>query len=232
MRGAGGSLVQTASGAFGAFVLTLLGFGTMAGPVMGQIRDPAEVLEYASQRYQDLSGFCAHFEQSLEVPLLRQTTNSEGSLCQAKPNLLAMRFTDPAGDVIVADGEYFWVYYPSSDPVQVIRFTMGAHPGGIDFHEQFLASPAERYTLDFRGEAPVNGVMALVVHLVPVEPAGFEEATVWIDVERWLIVKVHIGMENESTRTVTLSDITLNPAEDPDRFSFTPPAGTQVIRRN
>jgi outer membrane lipoprotein-sorting protein len=208
--------------------------GMAGGPeeVSGQVRDPVAVLEEASQRYGALSGFCARFEQSMEVPLLRQTTNSEGSLCQAKPNLLAMRFSDPAGDVIVADGEFFWVYYPSSDPIQVIRFDMGSHPGGIDFHEEFLASPADRYTMDFVGEDAVNGAMAFVIDLTPRAQASFEQATVWIDVERWLIVKVRISMENESVRTVTLSDISLNPAEDPARFQFTPPAGTQVIRRD
>lgn len=221
--------------AFGLGSLALMVISGLFGglePAAGQVRDPAEVLEEASRRYQSLSGFCAHFEQSLEVPLLRTTTDSEGSLCQAKPNLLAMRFSEPAGDVIVADGEFFWVYYPSSDPKQVIRFDMGAHPGGIDFHQEFLASPAERYSLDYVGEDPVNGVMALVVSLVPKGPASFEKATVWIDVERWLIVRARIGTENESVRTVTLSDITLNPADDPARFHFTPPAGTQVIRRD
>ena len=148
-----------------AAVALVLGFGMAGWPaaVAGQNRDPGEVLEEASRRYEALTGFCASFQQSLEVPLLRQTTNSAGTLCQAKPNLLAMRFSEPAGDVVVADGEHFWVYYPSSDPVQVIRFDMGEHPGGIDFHEEFLGSPAERYTLSYVGEEPVGGTGGLAI---------------------------------------------------------------------
>lgn len=213
-------------------VTVAVGLAGWASPAVGQTRDPAGVLEEASRRYSSLSGFCAQFQQRLEVPLLRQITDSAGTLCQAKPNLLAMRFSEPAGDVIVADGEHFWVYYPSSDSVQVIQFEMGAHPGGIDFHEEFLGSPGERYDVAYVGDEPVDGVTTSVINLVPRQPASFEEATVWIDRERWLIVRVRIGMDSESVRTVTLSDVRLNPAEDPDRFTFTPPPGTQVIRRD
>ena len=96
-------------------------------------------MEEAGARYEEVNSFCAEFQQVLSVPLLDETTRSQGSLCQERPNLFAMRFSDPEGDLLVADGECFWVYYPSSDPRQVIQFEMDSRPGGVDFHREFLS---------------------------------------------------------------------------------------------
>jgi outer membrane lipoprotein-sorting protein len=52
-----------------------------------------------------------------------------------------------------------------------------------------------------------------------------------LDAERSLILQIRLGMDNGSVRTVTLSDIQLDPPPDPSRFRFTVPEGAQVIRR-
>ncbi len=117
----------------------------LAAPgLSGQDTRALSLLEEAGARYRDMAGFCADFEQTLAVPLLRETTRSRGSLCQEKPNLFAMRFSDPQGDLLVADGEFFWVYYPSTDPRQVLQFDMEVQPGGLDFHREFLEAPADQ----------------------------------------------------------------------------------------
>lgn len=203
-----------------------------AGSVSAQDSRALALLEEAGARYRELSGFCAEFRQILEVPLLRETTESLGSLCQERPNLFAMRFRDPQGDLLIADGSWFWVYYPSSDPRQVLQFEMESRPGGVDFHREFLESPGEKYELHYLGEETVAGRSTEMISLVPKTPAGFEAARIWLDPDRSLIVKARVEMENGSVRTVTLSDIVLDPPADPARFQFTPPEGAQVIRRD
>jgi outer membrane lipoprotein-sorting protein len=190
------------------------------------------LLQDAGREYRAIRGFCAGFQQVLEVPLLQEVTESEGSLCQERPNLFAMRFSDPEGDLLVADGSWFWVYYPSSDPRQVLQFELQSRPGGLDFHQEFLESPGEKYEMKYLGEESVAGLSTHVISLVPVAPAGFEAARIWLDPNRSLIVRARVEMENGSVRTVTLSDIVLNPPQDPARFRFTPPDGAQVIRRD
>lgn len=194
-------------------------------------QDPLALLQEAGRQYREIEGFCASFQQELSVPLLGDTITSMGSLCQAHPNLFAMRFSDPEGDVLVADGEFFWVYYPSSDPGQVLQFDMDVRPGGVDFHREFLEAPGEKYEMDYVGEDSVSGRSTHLIHLKPKEPAGFREARIWLDAERALILRAALGMEEGSVRTVTLSDLRLNPPPDPDRYRFVPPPGAQVIRR-
>jgi len=189
------------------------------------------IMEEAGARYAGIRSFCARFEQSLEVPLLNETHDSKGQLCQAQPDLFAMRWSEPEGDVVVADGEYFWVYYPSADPGQVLQFSMAVRPGGLDFNREFLEAPAEKYHLSFVGEESVAGHAAYVISAKPREPAGFTETRLWLDRDRSLILQARIGMENGSVRTLTLYDIDLSPPPDSDRFRFVPPPGAQVIRR-
>lgn len=217
-----------------AAVRLMLGWIFVFGRVEGgasQDRRALAVLEEAGARYRSVQSFCARFEQTLEVPLLQETTRSRGTLCQAHPNLFAMRFTDPPGDVVVSDGEAFWVYYPSVDRVQVLRFELEHPPGGLDFYREFLEEPAAKYHLAFEGEETVGARRTYVVTARPRGEAAFQAAKIWLDAERSLILRARIEMENGSVRTVTLSDFRLDPPPDPQRFRFVPPPGTQVIRR-
>ena len=214
-----------------ALVFVTPGTGVVFPGLSAQDTTALALMEEAGARYREVRGFCANFEQALSVPLLGDTTYSKGSLCQESPNLFAMRFSDPEGDILVADGESFWVYYPSSDPRQVLRFDMESRPGGLDFHREFLESPGDKYELEYLGEETLSGRPTHLISLKPFEPSGFQDARIWLDSQRSLILQARIGMENGSVRTLTLSEIQLNPPPDPDRFQFLPPSGAQVIRR-
>ena len=214
------------------FFLTPPGGKVFLPDLSAQDATALTLMNAAGVRYADISGFCATFEQTLMVPLLDETTHSEGSLCQESPNLFAMRFSEPEGDLLVADGESFWVYYPSSDPRQVLQFDMEVRPGGVDFHREFLDAPGEKYEMEYLGEETLSGHLTHLISLTPLEPSGFQEARIWLDSQRSLILQARIGMENGSVRTVTLSEVQIDPPSDPDRFRFEPPAGAQIIRRN
>jgi outer membrane lipoprotein-sorting protein len=217
-----------------------MGIFLVVGPLIGraghaltaQDTNALTLMEEAGARYREIQGFCAEFQQVLSVPLLRDTTYSKGSLCQERPNLFAMRFSDPEGDLLVADGESFWVYYPSSDPRQVLRFEMETRPGGVDFHREFLDASGDKYDIQYLSRETISGQPTHLISLTPLEPAGFRMARVWLDTDRSLILQAEVEMENGSVRTVTLSEIRLNPPPDPARFQFVPPEGVQVIRRN
>lgn len=212
--------------------VALSGIILSTGGLQGQTSSALALMEEAEARYREIPLFCGTFDQSLEVPLMGETHVSKGEICQAQPDLFSMRWSDPAGDVVVADGESFWVYYPSADPRQVLKFSMEVRPGGLDFHREFLEDPGEKYHLSYVGQESVSGRPAHVISARPREPAAFNEARLWLDRDRLLILQVRVGMENGSVRTITLSDIDLDPPPDPGRFRFTPPPGAQVIRRD
>jgi len=191
-------------------------------------QDATAILTRAAERLAGLSSFCGDFRQEMRIPLLGQTTRSAGRLCQQRPNLFAMDFTDPEGDRVVADGQWVWTYFPSTDPRQVVRFPL-AEQGRMDFFQEFVAEPGVRYVPSLAGEEVVGGRPAWRITLAPRDRTYFQGATVWIDRETALMRKVEILQENGSVRVVELGELQQNPSIPASRFTFTPPEGTQVF---
>lgn len=211
--------------------LAVLTLGALPGAVSAQEGRALSILEASSARYHDASTVCADFDQTLTVPLIRQENHGTGRLCQAQPDRFAMRFDDPSGDAVVMDGTYVWVYYKSQDPLTVLRFPVARAPGGFDLHREFLERPAEKYTMTYVGTEEVEGHPAHHIMLVPRKSTSYVAAEVWIDRDDHLLRKVKVEEENESIRTLLLSDVTLD-ADVPDAwFTFTPPPGAQIIAR-
>ncbi len=217
---------------FGLLAMICAATGPGTALALQGARDPVRILERASGEFAALEGFCADFQQTLTSELLDQVTHSRGRMCQQQPDRFSMRFTDPGGDLIVADGEWLWIYFPSSDDGQVIRSAM--IPGGrgrFDFHREFLSDPGTRYDPSYMRAEELDGVPAHVIRLVPRQPSAYREARVWIDERSWLIRRTEIEEENGNVREVQLAGFERNPRLASDAFRFTPPPGVQVITR-
>ena len=186
------------------------------------------LMETASARYAAVSSLCADFVQTLSVPLLGEERSGRGRLCQAQPNRFAMRFTQPAGDAVVVDGTWVWVYYPSMDAKQVLRFAMAQSPGGFDFHREFLEDFATKYDLTLEGSETVTGRPAHRIRLVPRTAASYQSAVVWVEANG-VLRQVRVEEENGSVRTVTLDRVDMGAQPPVGWFTFTPPPGAQVV---
>jgi len=210
-------------------VVLLACVGAGGGAAAAQQADAVSILERASQRYARTASLCADFTQHLSVPLLGEEHSGRGRLCQERPDLFAMRFTEPAGDAVVVDGTWVWVYYASMDAKQVLRFPVADSPGGFDLHREFLDRPGEKYTATREALEKVGGRDAYRIRLVPRQPASYQAAVVWIDATDSTLRQVRVEEENGSVRTVTLTRVELGVQAPPGWFTFTPPPGAQVI---
>ena len=220
---------RSSTGLFGLLVC----FAAWA-PSAARSQAPADamaVLDAAAERYRSSSSLCADFRQELSVPLLDERRSGEGRMCQKQPNLFMMRFSEPAGDLVVADGEWLWIYFPSNDAKQVLRAPLGSAPGAFDFHREFLESPREKYTVRLDGESTVDGRRVHRLSLTPRGEAAYREALLWIDATSHVIRRVEIREENGNVRAVSLSNLELGADPGAAAFRFTPPPGTQVITR-
>ena len=219
------------------FLLSIAGVAALAQPgeafqaSSGGTRDPMRIIESSAARYQKLDGLCADFEQVVKVTLLRREVASRGRLCQRRPNLFSMRFSQPEGDLIVADGEFTWSYMPSAQKDQVLRFRLGRGAENFNFHEEFLSAPGEKYTPSYEGEEEVNGHATYRISLLPKRSADYKKVLLWLDKEGGLIRRAEITQENGSIRLITLSKMELNPKMEADVFRFSPPPGARVIER-
>jgi outer membrane lipoprotein carrier protein len=199
-------------------------------PAGAQAASTDAILRATARRYEQVRSLQADFVQQLRNPLLGQTTTSRGTLHQRQPDRFLMRFSDPEGDVIVSDGQFFWVYYPSVDARQVFRMA-GGGPGGLDLHAQFIGDPVTRFEATSHGRESVQGRPAHVLTLVPRQPMGYRSLKAWVDTEDHLVRRFELTEDNGSVRRFELQNVSVNPSL-PDRlFEFTPPAGAQVIQR-
>ena len=90
-------------------------------PLAPVVQEPPAALVRAEGRELVVGPLRADFEQTITNPMLGGPEVSHGVLYLAPPGRFAMRFGEPAGDRIVADGKWLWAYTPSTVPDQVIR---------------------------------------------------------------------------------------------------------------
>ena len=200
-----------------------------ARPAVAQEDDALRTMEDAARHYREVRAMCADFEQVIEVRLLGRTIESAGRICQQRPNLFSMRFTEPQGDLVVSDGRFFWAYYPSMDDEQVMRYPVADSPGRHDFFREFLEDPAAKYAASDSGTESVAGHECRVVSLTPTAAASYRRARLWVDARSHLVRRLELHEESGNIRTVTLHNEDLAPVIDPALFTFQPPAGARVL---
>lgn len=174
----------------------------------------------------------ALFEQTLINPLTGTTASASGELFMRKPNQLAVRFVNPAGDRLVADGRLLWVYLPSQNPKQVMRLPQGkAGTGGIDVMGQFFDAPRTRYTITDAGAASIGGRATRALKLMPKagSAAAFVQATVWVDDKDGRLRQFEVTDANGLVRRVALTKVDVNGALPKDVFRFVIPEGVKVV---
>jgi outer membrane lipoprotein carrier protein len=175
----------------------------------------------------------ASFEQTLTNPLTGRDVTARGEFQQQGRNRIAIRFTDPAGDRIVADGRVLWIYLPSTAPGQVIRTSLAQGANSVDLAGQFLSAPRTKYNISAAGTTTVGGRPAHGLLLVPKREGSqpFARATVWVDDRDGLIRQFEATDQNGVTRRVRLTSLRVNAPVDAGAFRFTPPKGARVVEQ-
>src|SRR5436190_21147414 len=176
----------------------------------------------------------ATFEQTVTNSLTGSSATARGEYQQQRPNRVAIRFTDPAGDRIVADGASVWVYLPSRAPGQVVKRSASdgtALP--LDITGEFLTDPRGRYDISSAGSGTVgaHSAKALLLSPKPQTQAPFTKATIWVDDDDALIRQFEVVEPSGVTRRIRNTSLDLNVPVDKSTFSFTPPAGVRVVER-
>ncbi|HKT07724.1 MAG TPA: outer membrane lipoprotein carrier protein LolA [Gemmatimonadaceae bacterium] len=195
------------------------------------LRAQQSVVQHAERVYTNIKTLRATFTQTVTNPLTGSDVTSHGELQQRIPGDVSVRFTDPAGDRIVANGKVVWVYLPSTNPGQVIRTNLDSSGVQVpDVATWFLHSPETRYTMTNAGSATVDGHATTAVTLVPKDPSlPFTKATIWVDDDDALIRQVETVDQQGLKRRIMLTRLTPNAALDKGAFEFKVPKGVKVF---
>lgn len=197
-----------------------------------QAQSLGDIVDRAAAEHAKMRTAKVQFTQVITNPLTGNRINARGQVLRKAPDLLAITFTDPAGDKIISDGRAVWVYLPSTSPGQVIKMTPGGSEAErLDPASQLLRSPRSRFNIADGGTATVGGRSTRVVLLTPKGRESFSRAKVWIDTRNSLVRRFEVTEPSGLVRNVTLTSIQANVAVPSSAFRFTPPRGVRVIEQ-
>jgi outer membrane lipoprotein carrier protein len=194
-----------------------------------------DVLNRAHAAYEHVSTVKASFEQTLTSGLTGDTSNARGEMLQLRPNRLSVKFIEPAGDRIVADGTWLWVYAPSATPGQVIKMPLAGgddnEAAAVDFVREFIDSPRTRFAVSPGVADTALGHKAHTLVLVPKKPGQYTKATVWVDDDDGIVRQFEVVDGTGSTRRIRFTKLAFNVPVDKSQFSYTPPSGVKIVDR-
>jgi chaperone LolA len=201
------------------------------GPTQVAQEQAEEVLAQAARAYEGVVTLRSEFVQKIDIPALERQKEGRGVVFQKKPNYFMMKFDEPQGDVVVADGEWFWMYYPSAQPDQVVRTPIHQTTENATLGGQFLVNPTERYVATYVARETVDDRQAHLLSLVPKFDAPYTLVRVWIDANDFLVRQFEVHEENETVRTITLSNLEAGIELPNELFTFSVPPGVEVFTR-
>jgi outer membrane lipoprotein carrier protein len=200
-----------------------------AAPVAAQ--DAATALRRAEAAYHRLSSLTASFSQTIENPMLGDPEQSRGTLYVVPPNRFAMRFDEPAGDRIVADGTWLWLYTPSTVTGQVLRQALphdGVAPANL--MGQFADSPLERYEAAYVGTETVAGEVTDVLRLTPRAPnVGFRAAEIAVARRDGIIRRMIVTESSVQRRVLEFRNISPDVSISPRELEFVVSEGVTIV---
>jgi outer membrane lipoprotein carrier protein len=195
------------------------------------VQDPGPILDQASKSYDTVRSLSADFVQIVDNPLIGGPDTTRGKLFQRRPSFFAMRFTDPKGDRVVADGHRLWLYTPSSTPGQVIRTAIpGTGTTGPNLIGQFVEHPRERYDARYvRADSLSDGGVDVIALTPRATDLPYSRATVWLSSTDRLVRRIDIEETSGQRRTIILQHLAVNRSIPNREFRFSPPAGSRVV---
>jgi chaperone LolA len=186
------------------------------------------LLARASRTYAGVRTLTGTIEQHL-VYLSGNVYDSRAELQQQLPNRLSLRFTDPRGDLIVADGSLVWAYTPSTDAKRATMAPISSIGVWVDLINVLVQEPRTKYNITHAGRETMVGRSTHALTLVPKERGGdFVRATIWIEEDTGVIRQFRIEEQSGLQRQVRFTALILNAPVDAALFRFTPPSGVKV----
>jgi outer membrane lipoprotein-sorting protein len=147
------------------------------------------------------------------------------------------------GTLAVSDGETFWLYNPAENTVvtgeagEMKDATAGTPAGAATALTDFLSEGLDAVELEVVGTEQVAGKSTWKVNITPkaetaqqLQLDGVIESTMWVDEALALPLKLSVDAADLGSGTVEVRSIETNTGLSADLFSFTPPAGAEVIQ--
>jgi len=190
-------------------------------------QDPEAIAVRADRALAELTSLQADFVQRVVNPVLEKTEIGHGTLYYRAPGRYRIEYAYPKGDVVVDDGDWVWVYLPSSQPGQVIRQPADGSGGANPL--TYLRDLRSMYDVGLMGSETISGEVSDHLGLDPSsDRAPFTRVDVWVGRETGLIRQVRTSTPDGVEKSYTFTALRRGASMPDSRFRFSPPTGVEV----
>jgi outer membrane lipoprotein carrier protein len=191
--------------------------------------EPAATVVARVQRYYDATHeLHARFDQQLQSPS-RAPSKASGEVWLKKPGKMRWDYAKPEKKLMVSDGATLWVYDPDDEQAYRQDLRGNALPAQVSFllgegklDKEFDASLTQ---LDGLGPGDV------ALKMVPkVGTAAYRYLVFVVEGKTGQVKATVIYDQQGGTNRLAFSDVQQNKSVGDDKFKFSPPAGTHILR--
>ena len=180
-----------------------------------------DIIQNVQSQYKDISDAKASFTQTVKFGKGKAQTSS-GTLYIKKEKKYRI---ETGSQTIVTDGSTSWSYNAGKKQVVIDYYK---ETGNSFSPNKYLFQYPENFYSDLAGTEKMGGSDVYVLSLKPRESGYVRSAKLWVGKDDWIIKKIYI-VTDESTSTYTVKNVQLNVGLGDGKFSFSPPAGVEVI---
>jgi outer membrane lipoprotein carrier protein len=194
----------------------------MVAPILAS-DNPKSGIDNLRRFFSEVNSFSARFSQVVLDERLSPIQESSGTLWIERPNKFRWDYEKPYKQQIVADGKRLWVYDVGLQQVSVRPLS-----GGLGDTPAMLLAGRGRLDDNFtiKPLSMQNGIEW--VQLSPRrKDSGYEDIRIGFAQGKLRVLEMVDGF-GQVTR-VTFQSSRENPRIEPNRFSFTPPEGVDVV---
>jgi chaperone LolA len=197
-----------------------------AASVSAQDSDPTvkEITEKIQARSSMIDDAVATFQQHVKFGYSSIEQSFSGTLSLKKPNRYRIESDQ---QVVVTDGATVWAYTPTNNQVLIDRYKENENSLSP---EKFLLNLPATYYVSLVGSEKSAGSTRYVLKLVPKDDRSFVRSVkVWIDGATWNARRIMLVDVNDTETTYVITELKLNTNLPLKTFSFSAPAGTEVV---
>jgi outer membrane lipoprotein carrier protein len=178
------------------------------------------IIDKVRKRYSTVQVLSARFVQVTHSTYGEET--ERGTVVLKRPRKMRWEF-EGEGKQFVTNGQTMWIYNAAEK--QVIRYTdLSSQSANVDSILQSLERLDEVYTITTEVAEGAGHALSMI----PKETGDFKRIVMHLD-ENLVLTRLVLTDSFDSITDLRLSDVDLDAIAPDDTFTFTPPAGVELI---
>ncbi|MCB1190717.1 MAG: outer membrane lipoprotein carrier protein LolA [Leptospiraceae bacterium] len=199
---------------------------------------PSEVVKKIKKKYSEINNYKAEF--LIETVYNKKSTTMKGSCVYKSPGKIRYDFTEPEGDIVVSNGKFLWIYLKKIEAVgkqdlSIQKEDSSGKPIFTSMDSHGLSRLFRKYHYRFESiqqpkKDETDNRSYFVLSLEQREKiGGFENITLYVDSENYLIKKAIANDSRGKTTTIVFSKMELNTDMEDGIFNYRIGGNVKII---